>query len=1145
MLVPSLHFKNANPKIDFKDSPFYVNTETKEWENDKYPLRAGVTSLGVGGTNAHAVLEEAPRIELSLVNRDTELFLISGKTASALENNTNNLKEYFSKNINANVADIAYTLKIGREHFNYRRIFVLNNVRESIKDIDSKANIKSNFINNTNKNIVFMFSGQGSQYVNMGRGLYERELYFRENIDKCSELLKKRLGFDIREILFAGDDLKNQNESIINQVLYTQPIKFVFEYSLAKLLIKLGVTPNYLIGHSFGEIGVACLSGVFSLEDALEVVALRGELMESIEPGLMVSVNMTEELVNKYISKCCDISLAAVNGKELCIVSGKTKDILEFEQAVNKDGFDSLILKVPRAAHSNMMIPIMEKFRQGISQMKLNEPKIPYISGLSGDWIKKEEATSDRYWSRHLKETIKFSNGISKLLSKGDSVFVQLGPDRGLVSFVELNEEKRKSDSAINLIRHKNELIDDNEYFSNQIGELWLNGVEIDWTKYYEGERRFKVSLPTYEFDKHKFESKVNLGESIDKVIGTNNRIEINKNIEDWFYLPTWEQSPQIEKNIFEGSNNWLVFLDALGIGDSLERTLVAENQNVIKVSSGDSFKKVNDFEFIINHINPLDYESLFRELKNKNTIPHKILYLFNVTNNDDYENIYDKALKARCLGLYGLINIAQSIGELKIENNVTIYSVTNNLNSVLGTELLNPEKSTVLGAVKVIPLEYPNIKCRNIDVENNEIEKAANNILRETCIETSNRLVAYRNDIRWSERIRPIKIDNISTKRCKKNGVYLIIGGMGGVGLSIAEYLGKEYQAKLILVGRTSFLDKELWDNWLIEKGNNDEISKKILKIREIEFAGGTIDILHGDVINYSEMEEIVKYILNNYSSINGVIHAAMTVDRAGLIQNRKKVDNEKVMNSKIDGTINLYRLFENKNIDFMMFCSSLTGVIGNPGEIGYVAANEFIGYFASVMNKRSSTFITAIDWNGWLEVGAGIKVVKESLKVRNIKINEINYNDLLPNFINPKEGIEIFKIVMGNYFSRVTISKRDIEEEINKNVVQEFILEASDNTLKAESYPRPDLNNNYVEPETEIEKRIAELWSAFFRYEKIGIFDDFFELGGDSLKAMRLFAILHKEFNVRIGVKEIFKRPTISLISEYIGDNLEEVII
>lgn len=1145
MLIPSLYFENPNPKIDFRNSSFYVNTETKEWKNDKYPLRAGVTSLGVGGTNAHAVLEESPKVESSIICREYKLLLLSGKTESALENNINNFKKFIINNVNVNLADVAYTLQIGREHFMHRRMFVCKNIEAGIDNI---VKTKSNVNKNTKKNTVFMFSGQGSQYVNMGRGLYEKETYFRESIDECSEILIKRLGFDIREILFVEDSFKNQIESRIDQVLYTQPIKFVFEYSLAKLLIKLGIAPDYMIGHSFGEIGAACLSGVFSLEDALEIVALRGELMESVDPGLMLSVNMSEELVDEYVSKHNDISLAAVNGKDLCIVSGTIKNIEEFEQKIKKDGFDSIMLKVPRAGHSNMMIPIMDKFEQRLSQMKLNEPKIPFISGLSGDWIKNEEASSSRYWSKHLKETIRFSKGISTLFKKGDSVFIQLGPDRGIVSFVEQHEEKQINDNAINLIRHKKELIDDNEFFTNQIGELWLSGVDIDWENFNEGERRQKLSLPTYEFDKHKFELKANLNEIINQVINTKNRFQRKEGINEWFYLPIWEQSPQIEKNIFEDSNYWLIFMDSLGIGNRLKRKLVDNNQNVIKVNLGEFYEKISDFEFSINQNNPSDYDSLFSELKNNNTIPHKIIYLMSVTIDLDYENIYEKINRINNLGFYGLMYIAQSIGELNIENNLTIYSVTNNMNSVLGNEFIYPEKSTILGTVKVIPLEYSNIKCRNIDIENNEIDKAAENILKETCIETANRLVAYRNNIRWSERIRPIKIDNISTERIKKNGIYLIIGGLGGVGLSISEYLGKEYQAKLILVGRSSFLDKKLWDKWLIEKGNDNETSQRILKVREIELAGGTIDILQADVVNYSQMEDVVNYLTNKYGIINGFIHAAMTVDKAGLIQNRNKIENEKIIASKIKGTINLYQIFENKNIDFMMFCSSLTGVLGNAGEVGYVASNDFIGYFASAMNNRSQTFITAIDWNGWLDVGTGIKTRKEKLRLQNINIDEVNYKELLPNYIDPKEGIEIFKIVMGNNFSRVSISTLDVEDLINDLVTQEVSLETLDGSneiIRTELYPRPELSNQYVEPKTEIEIKIAEIWKTFFRYNKIGVNDDFFELGGDSLKGMRLFAILYKEFGVRIRVKEIFNRPNIALISEYINSNLEELVI
>ncbi|NOQ25905.1 MAG: acyltransferase domain-containing protein [Bacteroidales bacterium] len=1139
-LVPSLHFKNPNPKIDIDNSPFYVNTETKEWKNDKYPLRAGVTSLGVGGTNAHAILEEPPQIKSSIISRDCKILLISGKTKTALENNIQNLKEYLVKNSDINFADIAYTLQIGRKHFFHRKMFVCSDIKEGIENIDNKLKIKSKLTKNTNKNVVFMFSGQGSQYVNMGRGLYEKESCFKESIDKCSEIIKKRLGFDIREILFAADDSKSQNESKINQVLYTQPIKFVFEYSLAKLLINIGIKPDYMIGHSFGEIGVACLSGVFSLEDALEVVALRSELMESVDPGLMMSVNMTEEKIYEYISKYSDISLAAINGQDLCIVSGKVKDIEEFEQVVTKDGFDTLMLKVPRAGHSNMMIPIMEKFRQRISQMKLNEPKIPYISGLSGDWIKNEEATSDRYWSRHLRETIKFSKGISNLLKKGDTVFVQLGSDKGLVSFVELNEKVRNSDSAINLIKHKKELIDDNEYFANQIGELWLNGVEIDWVKYYAGEIRHKVSLPSYEFDKHKFESKVNIEKLISqKLQNSEYAPKERRRMSEWFYAPSWEQAVLLkkDKNVII-SEKLLIFCNASKLCKDVIKNLKENNHEITEVWLDLNYEILDKNKYSIKANCIDDLICLKNEFIQKDTSFNKVLHFWNfgeISGNKDENNIHDIEIDK---GYRTIINIVKELLDF-LSQNSQIVSVTSGACNINDEETLCPERGMIGTLLKVIGQEIPGIDTKIIDVEYPCFKEKLqlSNIINEIFTKSKERVIAYRYGKRLAESYRSINIEiKEKSNLLKTGGVYIITGGLGGIGLDIAEYLGKVYKAKVILLGRSQFPSRNEWDNWINEKGLDDSISKKILVIKEIELEGGTVRTYNLNVSDKKKLEFVFNESKKEFGFINGVFHFAGVINSNYFVPVTKLTEeiNKEHFNPKLYGLMALRQIIKKHSIDFCFVTSSVSSILGGLGFGAYACSNIYMnGVINNDLRNGSIPWIN-VDLDGWFS-----------------SRDKKDANELSEKYVLTAEGTKLIENILSLKecgLGYVVQSISDLNDRLEKWVVN---LTKENTELKSESeseiqlYSRPELSNEFVEPKTEMEVKITEIWNMFFRYEKIGIMDDFFELGGNSLKAMRLFSILHKEFGVRIGVKEIFKRPTIALLVEYLNNNMEEIII
>lgn len=1141
MLVPSLHFKNLNPKIELKNSPFYVSTETLEWKNDKYPLRAGVTALGVGGTNAHTILEECPPSKSSLGRREYKICLFSGKTKTALENNVQNLKEHLSKNDKINIADVAYTMQIGREHFYHRKMFVCSDIENSLKIIDDKSKIKSNLTKNTNKNIVFMFSGQGSQYVNMGKGLYEKEPYFKENIDKCSEILKNRLGFDIREILFSADSLENQNLSKINQVLYTQPIKFVFEYSLAKLLIKIGIMPDYLIGHSFGEIGAACISGVFSLEDALEVVALRGELMESVEPGLMMSVNMTEEMTNEYISKYGDISLAAVNGKDLCIVSGNTKDIEKLEQDITKDGFDSLMLKVPRAAHSNMMMPILEKFRHRISQMKLNKPKISYISGLSGDWIKNEEATNSSYWSRHLRETIKFSDGLSKIFNKGDNVFIQLGPDKGLVSFVELHDEVKNEDYAINLIRHKKELIDDNECFANKIGELWLNGAQIEWEKYYEGERRQKVSLPSYEFDKHKFESKSNIEKLINKKLRKNEyALNERRKMSEWFYTPSWEQAILLQKkDKVDKKESVLVFCNKSELCKSVINTLKEKNHEIIEVWSGINYEVLDENKYNIRANCIDDFISLKDDFTLKGKTLSKILHfwshgeIYSTNDNNVQEIEINKGYKTFINIIKELLNFLNAESQ--------IVAITSGAYNISDEETLCSERRMIGTLLKVIGQENSGINTKIIDLEyprSNE-KLQLGKIIDEIFTMSKERVIAYRHGKRLAESYRSLNIE-IKEKSAllKTGGVYIITGGLGGIGLDIGEYLGKEYKAKVILIGRSQFPARSVWDNWIIEKGSDDSLSKKINVIREIEKAGGIVRIYNLDVSDTNKLEFVFNESQKEFESINGVFHFAGATNPkyfAPIANLTEEIDKEH-FKSKLYGLMALRQVIKKCSIDFCLVTSSVSSILGGLGFGAYACSNAYMnGVINNDLRENCIPWIN-VDLDGWISS----RHTNDEGELSDKHVLTAEGNKLIENLLLIKEyGV-----------GYVVQSITDLDERVKKWIVN---LTEENTDLKLESeleseiqlYSRPELSNEYAEPKTEMEEKITEIWNMFFRYEKIGINDDFFELGGNSLKAMRLFSLLHKEFGVRIGVKEIFNRPTIALIAEYLSENIEEVII
>jgi amino acid adenylation domain-containing protein/non-ribosomal peptide synthase protein (TIGR01720 family) len=513
LLPPSLHFEHANPQIDFANSPFYVNTTLSKWSEIKgAPRRAGVSSFGIGGTNAHLILEEAPTVESSGESRPWQLLVLSAKTESALDIATANLASYLEQHPNINLADVAYTLSKGRQAFNHRQIFVCQNLEKAMTALRTTGH----FVNvvdeaQERRNVVFMFSGQGTQYVNMGLELYQHEPRFRESVDFCAEYLTPHLGLDLRDVLYPEISpnpplLKTSSISEatqkLNQTAITQPALFVIEFAMTQLWMSWGVYPNVMIGHSIGEYMAAYLASVFSLEDALMLVATRGQLMQDMLPGTMLAVPLSESEINPWLNN--ELSLAAINGPSRCVVSGPTQAIETLQQQLIEQGVECRHLQTSHAFHSEMMAPIMTSFTERIKQVKLSPPKIPYVSNVTGTWITAEQATNPSYWATHLRQTVRFSDSLQQILTKSESLLLEIGPAKTLTALVKQHPAKTTGQVVLSSLRHPQDKQSDRAFLLNNLGQVWLSGTQVSWAGFYANERRHRVPLPTYPFERQR-----------------------------------------------------------------------------------------------------------------------------------------------------------------------------------------------------------------------------------------------------------------------------------------------------------------------------------------------------------------------------------------------------------------------------------------------------------------------------------------------------------------------------------------------------------------------------------------------------------------------------------------------------------------
>ncbi len=505
MLPPSLHSESPNPEFNLEDSPFYINSDLEPWRSEAAPRRAGVSSFGIGGTNAHVILEEKPPAVPSSEPSGPSLLLLSARSETALDAATERLIDHFKERPDLNLADVAYTLQVGRRGFRHRRIVVCEDLAQAVDLLERRParSVATRVSPRQEPEVVFLFSGQGSQYVGMGRELYEREAIFKQQVDLCSEHLRAPLDGDLREILYPPPESEDLATAKLQQTSWTQPALFVIEYALARLWMERGVRPAAMIGHSIGEYVAACLAGVFSLPQALELVAARGELMQRLPAGNMLAVALEPAELEKSLNP--DLSLAAVNGAQRSVASGPPAAIDALEADLEGRGVLFRRLKTSRAFHSAMVEPILEPFAKHLEGVELQAPEIPVISNLTGVELTAEEATDPQYWCRHLRQTVRFADGARRLAETDHRIFLEVGPGRTLATLLQEILKDAPGHRVATSLRHPKERRSDREHLWTTHGRLWLAGVTIDWRSCHAGERRCRLPLPTYPFERKPF----------------------------------------------------------------------------------------------------------------------------------------------------------------------------------------------------------------------------------------------------------------------------------------------------------------------------------------------------------------------------------------------------------------------------------------------------------------------------------------------------------------------------------------------------------------------------------------------------------------------------------------------------------------
>jgi len=698
--------------------------------------------------------------------------------------------------------------------------------------------------------------------------------------------------------------------------------------------------------------------------------------------------------------------LAAVNSSSHCVVSGPHEAIDAFNEQLKEKGYETRRLHTSHAFHSPMMEPMLPEFEEHLREITLSPPKIPYISNVSGKWISIEEAADPGYWAGHLRQTVRFCDGLTELLKEDRAIFVEVGPAQNLSTFVRQHSHKKPQQKVINLIRHPKDKVSDSRYLLNQIGHLWLYGKNIGGIGFDGEEKRRRIPLPTYPFEvQHHWLA----GDPL--IIGKQQAVPApvpapgagkKAAVAEWFYAPLWKPSPIADHQTADiqapSKSNWLVLINEGDVGARLVRclrdTFREKAMTIVKIGPGFTRPENGGCEYAVNPREDNDYQALFEELHSLDKLPHKIIHLWTIQGDEkgaDHgtgigEEIFAPVEDHLDLGFYSLLSIAQAIGKKGLskgdDDGTEIIVLTDRMQAVTGEDVPEAQKATLCGAVQVISREYAEINCRTIDIDALDPASCTETFIEKLSAEIEmgggdgheDMHVAYRNNQRWVRGFTrtPLEMKNEQIPLLKEKGVYLVTGGLGGIGLVLAEYLAETLKARLILTGRSAFPVPAQWENWLLSHDPADSTSCKIRKIREFEALGAEVLILSADVANIEQMHDVAARAEEQFGKINGIIHSAGLPDGA-LVQRRTRELSEKVFAPKIKGTLVLEEIFSSRELDFFVLCSSISSVLAPRGQVAYCAANAFLDAFAHYKTKTSAgkTLTVSINWDNWQEVG------------------------------------------------------------------------------------------------------------------------------------------------------------------------------
>ncbi|HXU45857.1 MAG TPA: beta-ketoacyl synthase N-terminal-like domain-containing protein [Thermoanaerobaculia bacterium] len=1119
-LVPSLHYERPNPEIDFAAGPLFVNTETRAWRPPGGGLlRAGVSSFSIGGTNAHVVLEEAPRRPEAApapAGAGPQLLVLSAKTEEALERATDALAADLVARADlaeADLGDVAFTLQAGRRAFPVRRFTVASETGEAARALVERTPGRVRTAAGTRGSappIAFLLPGQGIRAADRGGELYAREPVFRRAIDGAAEILAP-LGCDLLAAL-AAPGLAPDETSAADPLLRTevaQPWLLACEIALARLWESWGIRPSVLLGHSLGEIAAAVLAGTFDFAEALDLVALRGRLLADTPEGAMLAVALPEAEVAARLP--ADLALAAINGAAAAVVSGPAASAAAFEADLAAAGIAVRRLPVRHAFHSPLAAAVAPALVEKVAAMRRREPKIRWISNLDGRPVDPATALDPEYWGRHLTSPVRFADGLDTLGADPAVLLLEVGPGDALSRLARRHFAAAERPVIASLPPAEGS---EDARLRGAAGALWLEGCEIRWPALHAVRRR-RVPLPTYPFERQRH------------WVARAGAAESQAPPQAQTFAPRWRRAARPGARAEAPGGAWLVFARSEeGLGERFAARLEARGERVFRLlprPAGSGFARLGERAFGVRPAERNDYAELFSALREVGELPRRIVHFWTAETEGAEDDGPERLLD---LGFWSGLALAQALADVEPREETRWTTVTRGAVRVGGEGALRPEVAAVLGPCRTAPKEIAGLVTQLIDVEPLAAggwreERLLARLADDVAAASPAPAIAYRGLERWEESLEPCALppaEGSAARRAAGGGTVAILGGLRGIGFAIARAL-----AALGEGARLALFEPDSADP---SSASEDE-----RRLADLAALGATVRAVRGvSGAAPADLERALAEAAAELGPIRGAIHAEAP-SGSGLIPFRSRADAARTLALKIEATRVLAA--SGDALDFLALGSSAFAAIGGVGLADACAADAWADAFAQsgeVGGERRAR-VLSLGWGVWRDGEAGAESA--------VGLREHLDRARREEGFGFDEAAEIFLAALDSDEPQVILAKRDLRRQASAApaAVTAWRAEEPESASRRARHERPKLATAFAGPLDAVEAAVAGVVAELFGFDRVGRHDNFFELGGHSLMAVQLVNRLRRRFEVDLPLASVFEAPTVAGLGERIS--------